>query len=186
MWKTPWTYLIVSLFLAACGTKPVSNTEPVMNAPTSVAQEEADGTNVDYPALQRSLGLERSFQDLGYSEKAFDTCKVGYGYSGTKHCRREIFVVLHFQLVCRDSEGTVSQGVDKVDMRALADRSVKWNLKGISGTVKTDGEGFGQIQTTSPFSQRTQRVKLAVGPEFLYMRANEITKVVTPKPWCNQ
>jgi hypothetical protein len=45
--------------------------------------------------------------------------------------------------------------------------------------------GYAQITTVAPSPQIQQRVKLAVDNEFLYMRANEITKVITPKPWCN-
>lgn len=144
-----------------------------------------EGTQVDYVALQRSLGLDKANTELGYAEKGFDTCQAGYGYSSTKYCHHEYFVVLHFRLMCRDSEGTVSEGINNVDMMPIDNRTVKWNLKGISGVLQTDSDGFGQIHTVSPNSQRTQRLKLAVGPEFLYMRANEITKVVTPKPWCN-
>jgi hypothetical protein len=171
---------------AGCGSKHVS--EPARNVPPTVsapAEAEPSGPSIDYVALQKSLGLDRENSDLGYSEKGFDTCKVGYGYSGTHYCHHEYFVVLHFRLMCRDSEGTVAEGVNTVDMMSIADRRVKWNLKGISGTLQTDGEGYGQIHTVSPISQKSQRLKLAVGPEFLYMRANEITKVVTPKPWCD-
>lgn len=192
MLKNSWMILLTCLLgtvlvTTSCSTKSVTPTSPSPREPAPRAETggETEGTRIDYVALQRHLGLERSNQELGFNEKAYDTCQVGYGYSSNKYCHRETFVVLHFQLVCRDSEGTVSEGVQTADMRALSDRTVRWNLKGISGEVQTDGEGYGQIHTVSPISQRGQRVKLAVGNDFLYMRANEITKVVTPKPWCN-
>lgn len=182
-----WTLKVLSfLFLAACGTKQVTQTEPTYRTPVpSRTSEDSGAPNIDYAGLKRHLGLDRPNNQLGYAEKAFDTCQVGYGYSSTKYCYRQVFVVLNFHLLCRDSEGTVTEGINNSEQMALSNRPVRWNLKGISGEVQTDSDGFGQIQTISPISQRRERVKLGVGSEFLYMRANEITKVLTPKPWCN-
>lgn len=171
-------YVLVCVFITACGSAPkkIEPSKPV-DIPTS---------GIDYIGLQRSLGMEIPADRLGYKEKTFNTCEAGYGYSGTHNCRREYMVVVNFRLQCRDSVGQVSEGVNNSDLTPIVDKSVVWNLKGVQGTTRTDSEGFGQIMTVSSISQRQQRLKLAVGKEFLYMRANEITRVVTPRPWCEQ
>jgi hypothetical protein len=140
--------------------------------------------NIDYQALKRSLGLERSPEALGYNERAFNTCQTGYGYSSTHDCRRLYFVVINYRLMCRDSEDTVSTGIDREDQMPIAGQSIEWTLKSKKGSSQTDGQGFGQVETVAANSQRTERLKLSNGTNFLYIRANEITKVVTPKSWC--
>lgn len=177
-------YALILAFLAACTTTPKA---PTVEAPPSRPEVSQGGAvSIDYVALQRSLGMDTPSHELGYKEKAFDTCKVGYGYSSTHGCRRELMVVINFHLQCRDSVGTVAEGVTSSDLTAIANKNVRWNLKGKQGTAKTDSEGFGQIMTVSAYSQKRERLKLGVGNEFLYMRANEITRVVTPRPWCEQ
>jgi hypothetical protein len=85
-----------------------------------------------------------------------------------------------------ESEGTISTLLTDADIAPIAGRTVRWNLKAVQGSVITDHQGYGQIVAVSPRSEKKERIKLAVGSEFLYMRANEITKVITPKPWCEQ
>lgn len=158
-------------------------TEKTPKIPRSPASESAG--SVDYPSIQRELGLLRPMDDLGYEEAGYNTCEVGYGYSGTQDCKREYMVVIHFQLMCRESEGTISRALSAQDMFPIANKQVKWSLKGQEGIVLTDSLGFGQIITTGSHSQKLERLKLAVRNEFLYMRAGEIKRVVTPRPWCN-
>ena len=140
---------------------------------------------VDYLGLHRSLGLEREKSELGYIEKSFDTCSAGFGYSASRDCRRDTFVSIHFQILCRDSEGTISNAVGREDMRPLSGRSLNWTLKGSKGTMRLDGEGFGQIRTTFRNSQRLERLKLSVDNDFVYVRAGEVKRLVTPRNWCN-
>lgn len=180
-------HLFLSGFLiltCACTSTPkeVSETLPSSAIPTPTQK---GVENVDYEALKNSLGLSRAAESLGLVEKSFNTCQVGFGYSGTRNCRRLYFTVIHIHLLCRDSEGTVSTGIDRADQMPIAGRSVTWTLQGNRGTSQTNSDGFAQIQSVSSKSQRAQRIKLSVGNDFLYMRANEITKVVTPKSWCD-
>ncbi|KHD87528.1 MAG: hypothetical protein OM95_13860 [Bdellovibrio sp. ArHS] len=175
--------LLLPLFLVtACSTtskKETSQTVPVE------ATEAEETSAVDYLAIQRHLQLERDRDALGFSEKAFNTCATGYGYSRSQNCHQEHLVVIHFRLLCRDSEGTISTILSEADLQPLASRRVRWSLKGLQGETTTDSLGYGQIVTAAIPSQRTQRLRLAVGSEFLYMRAGEIQKVITPQPWCD-
>jgi hypothetical protein len=179
-----------SFILSSCASKGTKTVEvPASNAvekrtPDQVSEKENGAENVDFMGLQRSLGLERDPTYLGYVERPFNTCEVGYGYSKSHHCRQKYFVVIHFQLMCRDSEGTVSQVVRAADMQANSNRSVRWNLKDLAGHVSTDSEGYGQIAAVSGQSQKQNRLKLVVASDFLYLRAGEVQKIVTPRSWC--
>ncbi|MBO9667638.1 MAG: hypothetical protein J7501_12595 [Bdellovibrio sp.] len=174
---------VAMLFLVACSTTPSKTT--TYTSPPAVAGPDQGNSQIDYQAIQRALHMERSSEELGYAEKSFNTCEMGYGYSRNKDCRKAFLVVLNVRLMCRDSEGTISTVLTEADVAPIAGQNIRWNLKATSGTFQTDGLGYGQILTISPRSERKERLKLAAGNEFLYMRANEITKVITPKPWCS-
>lgn len=140
---------------------------------------------VDYLGLHRALGLERGTDELGYVEKFFDTCSVGYGYSSSRDCRKDVFVSIQFQILCRDSEGTISNAIGRDDMRPLSGRSLMWTIQRAKGTMRLNGDGVGHIKTTFRNSQRLQRLKLSVDNDFVYVRAGEVKRLVTPRNWCN-
>ncbi len=185
------------LGFTACTSAPKDETRPAVRpranqtwkvpktAAPQVAAPIAEGPSIDYDGLQRFLKLDRSFSTLGYSERMFNTCEVGYGFSGTNDCQKRFFVVSHFQLKCRDSEGTISQILTAADLRPISRRTVNWTLKDASGSLMTDSEGYGQIAMVSPRSQRAERLKLGVDNDFLYLRAGELKEMITPKNWCN-
>lgn len=178
--------LIVTLLLltiAACTSAPKKES---VYTPPPVKETSGSEPSIDYSSIQRELHLDRPAEQLGYTEKSFNTCDMGYGYSKSRNCRSLYMVVLNVRLMCRDSEGTISTILTDADVAPIAGRTVRWNLKAVQGAVITDHQGYGQIVAVSPRSERKERIKLAVGSEFLYMRANEITKVITPKPWCEQ
>lgn len=178
--------ILIALSLAAflgCSTAPKTE-EPSAGVLPGTSMTTRPGA-IDYVGLQRALGMEIPTQNLGYSEKSFNTCQVGYGYSGSHNCRHEVMTVINFRLQCRDSEGTVAHGVTNADLTAISNRPVRWILKNNQGSTQTDHEGFGQIMTVAGRSLKRERLKIGVGNDFLYMRANEITRVVTPRPWCN-
>ena len=165
--------------LVGCQTAP-KQTEPVAEAP-----EDTQAT-INYTSLKKHLGLSRSDSDLGYKEARFNTCDKGIGLPNADVCEQNYLVTVHFRLQCRDSQGTVSQALTSSDLQAIAGKNVSWNLKGVNGTAKTDSSGFAQITAISPISQKTQRLRLAVGTEFLYIRAGEINRIVTPGTWCDE
>jgi hypothetical protein len=193
------TLVVLFLALAACSSHPIIRDDAGMphapNAPSQPppsrqqkqgAEQEPESLQIDSVALQSSLGLNRSTSKLGYQERAFDTCQVGYGFSKSHNCQKKHFVVIHFQLLCRDTEGTTSDIVMSRNMQPISDQSVNWTLKNMTGTVQTDSEGYGQIKAISANSQSQQRLKLTVGNDFLFLRAGEVNRVVTPLSWCSQ
>lgn len=187
---------ILATLFAGCASQPRTNstartereTSPVYRAePGGAVQVRPDDDaplNVDHVGLQRSLGMDRDTRQLGYAEKAFQTCQAGYGFPSSRNCERRHFVVIHFQLLCRDSEGTLQTPLGREDMRALSRATVNWTMLPESGEIVLDEDGFGKILTTVRTSPRAQRLKLSVGEDFLYTKAGEINRVVAPAPFC--
>ncbi len=173
-----------SLLLGAC-----SSTQKVQQAPTTapatVPAVSGNAIKIDVEGLKRSLGLDRSRGDLGYQEKRFNTCNAGFGYS-KQNCREQVFISINFRLQCRDSVGTTSEIVTSAQMQPIANKQVQWQIGKAQSAIQTDDDGFAQIngvlnQTPAP---RAQRLRLAVGSQFVYVRAGEITRIVTPSNWC--
>ncbi len=179
-------------FFAACASRPESQSTlpsdsemfPELRERRVYRSGEAAPIIVDYDGLQKSLGMLRPQSVYGYAEKEFATCDVGYGYSSTHQCRTNIFVVVGFQLLCRDSEGTVSTTLRYDDMRPLASKTVTWELKGDRGHVVLDSMGRGQFRGVYSSSPRDQRLKISSGNDFLYMQAQAMKRIITPANWC--
>lgn len=167
--------VLLAIAIVSCTTPP----KPPEPTPT----EQTEATTIDMLGLQRSLGLERPETELGYEEKTFDTCAVGYGYSSTHQCQKQNFVVLNFRLQCRDSEGTV-QGVSKAELSAVVSDKVKWNFGKLEGFTKTNGEGFGQVRLISPVSLRERQIRITINGRFLAVSADELRRIVVPRNWC--
>ncbi len=174
-------------FLAGCASGPAKDKPEVEVpiTPEAVADPAEGEARIDIQALQKSLRMDRSAESLGYRESSFNTCQVGYGYSSTKDCRRSYIVAIHYKLQCRESEGTVSTALTSDDIRPLSFREIRWHLRNQKGVSQTDQQGLGQIIAIFSDSPKSQRLKLGTGNEFLYLRAGEINRIVTPQPWCD-
>lgn len=171
-------YLCITgaLALTACASVPSEQKPP------TASQVDTGEPRIDALAIQRSLGLTRPADELGYAEKAFNTCQIGYGYSSTHDCRTQNFVVIHFQIQCRDSEGTISH--TDYSTRPAANEQIRWNLGKAEGYVQTDGDGIGQITWIAPSSPRNQKLRLTLEKKYLILTANEVKRIVAPDSWC--
>jgi hypothetical protein len=174
-------FFLSTIILVGCQSAPTTPDKKASHVEND--DEDAEPTSINYLALKKHLGLNRGAQDLGFEEAPFNTCQPGFGLP-TSDCRQNYFVVIHYRLQCRDSHGTVSYALTSADIHPIASKDVTWNLKGLQGHSKTDGDGFGQIYAISPQSQKLQRLRLMVGTEFLYIRAGEINRIVAPGTWC--
>lgn len=172
----------IALLMTACTSTPTKKESPAITAPVN---EASFVERPDMNALQSYLNLDRGYDVLGYTEKSFNTCDTGYGYSRASNCRNLYYIVLQIRLLCRDTEGTISTILTDQDVQPIAGKSIRWGMRNLSGSMMTDGEGYGQIRVIAPMSLRRERVKITSANDFLYMRANEITKVITPRPWCH-
>lgn len=166
---------------------PMQATEPEAKKRTEVTRylaSDSSAINVDYYGIQKELGMVRSADTLGFEEKKFNTCEIGYGYSPTKDCQTQYFTVLQFQLLCRDTEGTISHTVTSAQMQPLSNRNIRWQMNGTNGDLLTDSYGYGQIITVSKKTQTKNYIKMISNNDFLYTKLNEIRRIVTPSPWC--
>lgn len=176
--------------LFACGTKekPSEDKIQVSNLPREKMDSSPGARNqaeeqIDIENLQIVLNLESS-SELGYRERKFNTCEVNSGYASSANCRQRVFILLQFQLLCRESEGTVSEVIMPNDLRPIANQRVRWSMKGLFGEAYTDERGVGKIMTVSKESQKLQRLRLGLGEDFLAVRAGEIHQLITPGNWC--
>ncbi len=182
-------FVLLSWFFFGCTTTPTSVTLPspdvetTTTAPVARSGKTSESRPIDLLGLKRALRLERPIDNLGYAEKSFHTCDVGYGYSSSHDCQTQYFIIIQFRLQCRSTEETVN-AVSKDDLYAINSNRVKWSLGRIQGVTQTDTEGYGQIQLIAPASLRQQKLRLTISPDFLVMTAEEITRVVVPHDWC--
>jgi hypothetical protein len=165
------------LCLAACTTAPPIEPIPDVVQPKSQAPM---SQAPDLSTLERTLRMDRSKADLGFEEKAFNPCDQGFPAADARACASQFLVVIHFQLQCRDKDGTVEQ----YNVEPIVSDNVRWVLGKSQGTTRTDHEGFGQLSVIAPTSQRASRFRLTIGNNFMILRAEDIRKVVTPPDWC--
>lgn len=176
-------FVALAVLSTACASAPKAESPPkVEPGPVPIAIQPAT-LQIDVDGLQRSLGLERSRFTLGYQEKTFNTCDAGFGYPKVA-CRLQTMMVLNFRLQCRDTTGTTSEIVTNAQTQPIANKTVRWQVGKQGSTTPTDDDGYAQIRGIYSKSPRSERIKLAVGTHFVYMRAGELTRIVTPPDWC--
>lgn len=178
--------ILVLVFFASCQSLP----ERIKTAPAATTEKEAPKkfTNqelqIDYNSVQRLLGLDRNITQLGYTERSFNTCQVGFGFPTDTNCITKYFVVIHFKLMCRDSDGTVLRQIEESDLKPLANQQLSWTLKNTQGKVRTDSNGYAQVVVVGPSSQKTERFRISSLKDFLLLRAGDIQRLIVPKNWC--
>jgi hypothetical protein len=174
-------FVLSGFFHVGCSTVSKKETEqiPVETQKGSGAQQ-----TIDILRLGQSLGMNIPVENLGYHEKQFNSCRVGYGSSSNQNCQPLFFVVVNYQLLCRQSSGTVSVTIQSDELPPVRDQRITWNLHSQKGHHQTNEEGFGQLQGVFPISQRHQRLKISTGTDFLYAKAGDLKQALTPKDWC--
>lgn len=171
--------VLCSAGLAGCSTLPpaaVPSSSPPAKEPAV-----PDAGGIDFVGLRRGLGLDPS--PPGFSEKSFETCEVGYGFSRTRECRSQVLVVIRVQLQCRDSEGSEESAVS-YRTTPIGAADVKWSLAGQKGSARTDGEGHAEIMLIASTSQREKKLRITHANDFLLVTAGEARRIVAPKSWC--
>lgn len=147
--------------------------------PTPESAPEA--TTIDLNEIQQQLKIHRPVTELGFTQKKFDLCQLGH----KETCGRQYFSLIHFQIVCRDSEGTVEY-VSEAELEPLAHREIQWKLGNNEGTLQTDHQGYGQIRTATLSPVGDDRLMLINGRLSLGLSASEVTRLMVPKNWCQR
>lgn len=165
-------YLALFVFILTLGacTTGSKRSEPILE------REEVPQFSKTPAPLQDRLGMHRAADDLGFAEKQFKNC----GEGGV--CRPQYFSVVHFQLLCRDSEGTVSNV--PIHLTPLISNRILWQLGKLNGESSTDDRGFGQFTVVSERPNRGQRLILRIGKQFMGFTVSEVSKVVLPQNFC--
>ena len=166
--------LFVAFLLSACSTTP----KPEV---IDVGDYKAEEIPRFEAHLQTRLGMVRAINSLGYEEQAFNPCQ--YGLKSDAKCTKQYLTVLHFQLLCRDTEGTVTSA--PLTLTPITTDNINWKLVGKSGGTRTDAKGYGQLTFISPKSSKGQRLILRIGKQFLGFTASDMSKIVLPKNFCS-
>ncbi len=178
--KRHFGLLLLILFISACTTTTRPPTEGIPEYDSRPGPAPESGFKLDLRQLQSKLGMQRSIGELGFTEKRFNSCESGFKTPG--NCRPQIFSVVHFRLLCRDSEGTV-QDVP-VELTPLTSDKVTWKIGAYAGNTQTDSQGFGQFLVLSERTVRGQRLMLRIGRQFMGFTVSEVSKVILPKNFC--
>lgn len=177
-----------AFLLSGCATESVVMTLPPPDGstpePTGSRSKGAHSRPVDSLSLhelQTQLSMNRPPDDLGYAEKNFDGCHVGFK-NDQGVCGRRFLSVLNFKLVCRDTVGTTSRVPSS--LMPLSNHTMQWRFGGQSGNLTTDSLGYGQVQMVSSRPVSTDRFMLLIGTKTLGVEAAEVSQIVLPGNWC--
>jgi hypothetical protein len=160
--------LLTAIVINGCVTAPVSQTPAP--APKKV---------VSIGAIKEKLRLVRNIQDLGYDERPFNACELGLK---GEECADEFLTIIHFQLVCRETEGTVSEA--PTQLIPVQSDAISWKLGEAMGVTQTDSQGFGKVEARRLVSSASSRLRLTIEDRFVATPARETTRIVVPKDWC--
>jgi hypothetical protein len=166
---------LMALLLGACATQQQDEAifiPPYNPEATAIPRSDA--------ALQSRLGMIRAINKLGFEERRFNPCE--HGLQQAPNCQSQYMTVLHFQLLCRDSTGTVSRVPNA--LTPLSKDYMTWKLAGKEGSTRTDVQGYGQLTMVSAKSTKGQRLILLIGKQFLGVTAEEASRLVLPKNFC--
>ena len=173
----------VSLFLllfAACSTPP-QKVEPPFVEYTRPKQ------TLNLIELQNRVGIQMGIGETGFREKSFDACELGTALNELKvpltDCHHAYFVLVQFQLSCRQAEES-SEVLTDADLTPVRNQALKWQIGKLSGDTQSDFQGQGVIRAISSGPIRKSYLRISTGVDFLNMRVDQVTAIVTPPSWC--
>ena len=164
--------------LSACRSIPP---QPVVEPPVPIEPPyPAVPMRIEMNELKTQLGLEREAQQLGFLEKNYDGCRMALP-GDEKMCGQRFFSTVHFRLLCRDTVGTTERVPSS--LTPLRGR-MQWRLNGKRGQIRTDKDGYGQMQMVSKSPSKEKQFILVIGQKFLGVEAGEVSQIVVPRNWC--
>lgn len=179
--RLTWIVGLVAIALAVttgCTTAPKAPPVPEREAPPSGPPP------LDLGQIQRQLKMDRNIRELGFEEKSFNPCE--HGVSAPPSCPTQRFVVINFQIQCRDSVGTAAT-LESYEAKAIETSDLRWRIgNDVEGSVVSDYEGYAQIRAIMNSSAKRMKLRLAHSGKWLSLSAKEITKIVVPGDWCSR
>ena len=131
--------------------------------------------------IKNRLNMNRDRIVMGFKEGRFNRCD----FVSESPCLDNFLAIIHFRMLCRESEGTVD-AVSKADLLPVQSDSVAWRLGSFIGRTRTDSDGFGQIEVIRPRSSLHQRLRLTIDGQFVATPAREAGLIVVPGNWCSR
>jgi hypothetical protein len=182
-------FLLLILFsVNSCSTKPIAvENDESIELPRATTknsmQEKLPQTKrafeFDLDELEKKLNLGSKFDELGFHQKRFTPCAIGYQAAG---CDSHYFTMINFQIVCRDTTET-TESSDHI-LTPLANKDLELRLNKKIENVQTDSEGFTQMRLVSNGSVSTSRLIILSSPNSLGLRAGDTKKIMVPRDWC--
>lgn len=184
--KTRAFFILISLsLLTSCTTTPEEKPRQTYLPKSEVTYFKKDRqkktyNRIDVPELMEELEMNSPPENVGYVEKSFNTCEVDANKSDHPSCQKLYLSRLNYQVVCRDSTGTV----EKVNLTPMDSQKMRWRSPGKRGYTKTDKNGYGQVGFISRRPASQSYLYLHLGSKIARKRFKDNWKLVLPKSWC--
>jgi hypothetical protein len=176
--KNLFRTLCLSFLFVACSTTEKARLPEIPITP-----------RLDYAEIQNRLELDMRPEESGFKEKIFDACYLGGELTNLRdapsNCHHAYFTVVQFQLSCRGSEESAAV-LTESDLTPVKIQNINWVIARSTGSVQTDYSGRAMIRFISGKSAKKSMMRLSTGTDFLNMRTEQATEIVTPPSWCGQ
>ncbi len=183
--------LILLFFLGACQSfQPIHRPQKNVLPPKKGTNLHGGGSYrrepmIKFALLEDRLGFHDYAHRFGIQEKTFNPCMQKDAFSYPVLCHDHYLTVVHLDIRCRESEGTVEQ-VYHSELSPLRNRRLEWSVGRQKGMSQTDYKGRAKISILSDRSVKYQRIRLQAGTQFLVMRLNQLKRLVVPPQWCGR
>lgn len=179
------SFLSFLALLCQCSTTPK---EPKIILPKSQSSYSTKGSgsdrynDIDLNHLYMEMNMDHPVEDLGFQERSFDTCEVEANKSKKPFCQTLYVARLNFQVMCRDSTGTV----ERVNLTPLARKRLRWKGGLKRGSTSTNSKGFGSLGFISRRPASHGHLYLYLGSKIARKRFQDNWKLILPKNWCSR
>lgn len=176
-------FLIV--FCCHCTTTPPPE-KPRYTLPKSQATYKSQSprshryNDIDVNALMQELDMDSPIEAIGFQENAFNTCQIRSNRSKAPLCQKLYLGRLNFQVMCRQSTGTV----EKVHLTPLNSEKLKWKKGGKRGKTATNASGFGSLSFVTRKPSQQGHLYLYLGSKIARKRLKDRWKLILPQSWC--
>jgi hypothetical protein len=179
----PVFFLVLTLVLVNCTTTPEKPPEFLPKSQSSYNNQDNRSSrynDIDVNALLTEVGLDHPLEQIGFQERAFNTCQVAANRSKRPLCQRLYVTRLNFQVMCRHSTGTV----ERVRLTPLTSQKLRWKKDRKRGFTSTNRSGFGSLGFITPYSSRNGHLYLYLGSKIARKRFLDQWKLILPHSWC--
>lgn len=182
-----WCFLFLTLLLQACAStpppKPKKKFLPKSQSSYSDRNYRVQKYNdIDVNELLVELGMDHPMESVGFREKSFNTCQIESNHSPAPQCQQLYISRLNFQVMCRNSTGTVQS----VQLTPLFSNKLRWkNKHGKRGLTSTNGRGYGSLGFISQYPANDGYLYLYLGSKIARKRFQDKWKLILPMSWCD-